>query len=164
MILHADRNSNDCKLKLRCHCIQILHLDIYSVGCWQSLPLSVVQLKGKHCWNPIALMKLYTHSVTEPYRDILKLQFLITSGYYIVPSLSTALVYVHSGTRPLLWYAYRLIFLSAQWNAFLFLSGPVQSLEIWGEQVKVILRRFVCIRNKKGQTFVGILVFLILFF
>ena len=109
-------------------------------------------------------MELYIHSATEPYRDILKLQFLITSGYYIEPSLSTALVYVHSGTRPLLWYAYRLIFLSAQWNAFLFLSGPVQSLEIWGEQVKVILRRFVCIRNKKGQTFVGILVFLILFF
>ena len=77
-------------------------------------------------------------SITEPYRDNLKPRFLIKSGYYIVPSLSTDLLHVYNGTRPLLWYAYRLIFLSAQWNAFLFSSGPVEGLEIWGEQVKAI--------------------------
>ena len=31
MILHSDRKGNDCIRKLRCHCIQILHSDIYSV-------------------------------------------------------------------------------------------------------------------------------------
>ena len=31
MILHSDREGNDCIRKLRCHCIQILHSDIYSV-------------------------------------------------------------------------------------------------------------------------------------
>ena len=33
MILHSDRKGNDCIRKLRCHCIQILHSDIYSVHC-----------------------------------------------------------------------------------------------------------------------------------
>jgi hypothetical protein len=32
------------------------------MGCRQCLPLSVVQLKGKHCWKPIAIMELYTRS------------------------------------------------------------------------------------------------------
>ena len=32
MILHSDREGNDCIRKLRCHCIQIMHSDIYSVG------------------------------------------------------------------------------------------------------------------------------------
>ena len=32
MILHSDRKDNDCIWKLRCHCIQILHSDIYSGG------------------------------------------------------------------------------------------------------------------------------------
>ena len=31
MILHSDREGNDCIWKLQCHCIQILHSDIYSV-------------------------------------------------------------------------------------------------------------------------------------
>ena len=31
MILHSDQEGNDCIRKLRCHCIQILHSDIYSV-------------------------------------------------------------------------------------------------------------------------------------
>ena len=31
MILHSDREGNDCIRKLRCHCIQIMHSDIYSV-------------------------------------------------------------------------------------------------------------------------------------
>ena len=31
MILHSDREGNDCIQKLWYHCIQILHLDIYSV-------------------------------------------------------------------------------------------------------------------------------------
>ena len=31
MILHSDREGNDCIWKLRCHCIQIMHSDIYSV-------------------------------------------------------------------------------------------------------------------------------------
>ena len=31
MILHSDQEGNDCIWKLRCHCIQILHSDIYSV-------------------------------------------------------------------------------------------------------------------------------------
>ena len=31
MILHSDREGNDCIWKLRCHCIQILHSKIYSV-------------------------------------------------------------------------------------------------------------------------------------
>ena len=31
MILHSDREGNDCIRKLQCHCIQILHSDIYSV-------------------------------------------------------------------------------------------------------------------------------------
>jgi hypothetical protein len=31
MILHSKRKGNDCIWKLRCHCIQILHSDIYSV-------------------------------------------------------------------------------------------------------------------------------------
>ena len=31
MFLHSDRKGNDCIRKLRCHCIQILHSDIYSV-------------------------------------------------------------------------------------------------------------------------------------
>ena len=31
MILHSDCKGNDCIQKLRCHCIQILHSDIYSV-------------------------------------------------------------------------------------------------------------------------------------
>ena len=30
MILHSDQEGNDCIWKLRCHCIQILHPDIYS--------------------------------------------------------------------------------------------------------------------------------------
>ena len=30
MILHSDWEGNDCIRKLRCHCIQILHSDIYS--------------------------------------------------------------------------------------------------------------------------------------
>ena len=33
MILHSYRKGNDCIRKLRCHCIQILHSDIYSVHC-----------------------------------------------------------------------------------------------------------------------------------
>ena len=32
MILHSDREGNDCIQKLRCHCIQIMHSDIYSVA------------------------------------------------------------------------------------------------------------------------------------
>ena len=31
MILHSDWDGNDCIQKLRCHCIQIMHSDIYSV-------------------------------------------------------------------------------------------------------------------------------------
>ena len=31
MILYSDQEGNDCIRKLRCHCIQILHSDIYSV-------------------------------------------------------------------------------------------------------------------------------------
>ena len=31
MILHLDQEGNDCIRKLRYHCIQILHSDIYSV-------------------------------------------------------------------------------------------------------------------------------------
>ena len=31
MILHSDQEGNDCIQKLRCHCIQIMHSDIYSV-------------------------------------------------------------------------------------------------------------------------------------
>ena len=31
MILHLDQEGNDCIRKLWCHCIQILHSDIYSV-------------------------------------------------------------------------------------------------------------------------------------
>ena len=31
MILHSEREGNDCIRKLRCHCIQILHSDINSV-------------------------------------------------------------------------------------------------------------------------------------
>ena len=31
MILHSDREGNDCIRKLRCHCIQIMHSNIYSV-------------------------------------------------------------------------------------------------------------------------------------
>ena len=31
MILHSDREGNDCIWKLQCHCIQILRSDIYSV-------------------------------------------------------------------------------------------------------------------------------------
>ena len=30
MILHSDREGNDCIRKLRCHCIQIMHSDINS--------------------------------------------------------------------------------------------------------------------------------------
>ena len=30
MISHSDREGNDCIRKLRCHCIQIMHSDIYS--------------------------------------------------------------------------------------------------------------------------------------
>ena len=30
--LHWDREGNDCIRKLQWHCIQIMHLDIYSVG------------------------------------------------------------------------------------------------------------------------------------
>ena len=30
MILHSDREVNDCIRKLRCHCIQIMHSDNYS--------------------------------------------------------------------------------------------------------------------------------------
>ena len=29
--LHWDREGNDCIRKLQCHCIQIMHSDIYSV-------------------------------------------------------------------------------------------------------------------------------------
>ena len=45
MILHWDREGNDCIWKLRCHCIQILHLDIYSVPKsegWGIAPLTPV--------------------------------------------------------------------------------------------------------------------------
>ena len=31
MILHSDQEGNECLRKLRCHCIQIMHSDIYSV-------------------------------------------------------------------------------------------------------------------------------------
>ena len=31
MILHWDREGNDCIWKLQCHCIQIFYSDIYSV-------------------------------------------------------------------------------------------------------------------------------------
>ena len=44
MILHSDREGNDCIQKLRCHCIQILHSDINSVehqthGQWVVCPI-----------------------------------------------------------------------------------------------------------------------------
>ena len=31
---------------------------IMAMGCWQCLPLSVIQLKGKHCQNPIVEVRL----------------------------------------------------------------------------------------------------------
>ena len=44
MILHSDREGNDCIRKLQCHCIQILHSDIYSVA---SVFVIVLHLKCK---------------------------------------------------------------------------------------------------------------------
>ena len=42
MILHSDREGNDCIRKLRCHCIQIMHSDIYSVIIYGSVIKSSV--------------------------------------------------------------------------------------------------------------------------
>ena len=45
MILHSNREGNDCIRKLRCHCIQIMHSDIYSVQkVITGTPISVHQL------------------------------------------------------------------------------------------------------------------------
>ena len=33
-------------------CPKVSTTSITAIGCWQCLPLSVVQLKGKHCQNP----------------------------------------------------------------------------------------------------------------
>ena len=36
MFLYSKHKGNDCIWKLQCHCIQILHLEIYSVEEWVS--------------------------------------------------------------------------------------------------------------------------------
>jgi hypothetical protein len=47
----------DCPLKfthapLKSTCLNVSTTPITAMGCWQCLPLSVVQLKGKHCRKP----------------------------------------------------------------------------------------------------------------
>ena len=43
MILHSDQEGNDCIWKLQCHCIQILHSEIYSdLSNWKNLSLSTI--------------------------------------------------------------------------------------------------------------------------
>ena len=49
-IKKTGKNSNVCIIKgVTCPNVSTTH--ITAMGCWQCLPLSVVQLKGKHCRN-----------------------------------------------------------------------------------------------------------------
>ena len=71
MILHSDREGNDCIRKLRCHCIQILHLDIYSAG---YTPYTVSNSR-----NPTTVFVLFTVNFTpssktqaKPKREIME--------------------------------------------------------------------------------------------
>ena len=51
MILHLDREGDDCIRKLRCHCIQIMHSDIYSVGILQNISISASLTKILIDWG-----------------------------------------------------------------------------------------------------------------
>ena len=55
MILHSDREGNDCIWKLRCHCIQIMHSDNYSVYLFLKLVSSLwktISTRKVTNWNP----------------------------------------------------------------------------------------------------------------
>ena len=61
------------------HCWNISTTPIMTMGCWQCLPLSVVQLKGKGCRKPHC-----PNEVLDTFRPSLLLKFL--------PQLSTSLL------------------------------------------------------------------------
>ena len=50
MILHSDREGNDCIRKLRCHCIQIMHSDIYSGLMYNDFGCSKHRLAEQSNW------------------------------------------------------------------------------------------------------------------
>ena len=66
MILHSDRKGNDCIRKLRCHCIQILHSDIYSVQT-PSFSYKLVSKNLQHCLISTLLSFFYGNFFTVLY-------------------------------------------------------------------------------------------------
>ena len=70
MILHSDQEGNDCIRKLRCHCIQILHSDIYSVsnqkilnGIEHTICISTKNHIGIHKWFDTIVSTILGHVV-----------------------------------------------------------------------------------------------------
>ena len=61
MFLHSDRKDNDCIQKLQCHCIQILHSDIYSAW-FNVLPMASCAVIGENIWrrNKISVTLSYS--------------------------------------------------------------------------------------------------------